>query len=373
MRRKWAYLGAVLPFSTAVSAWASSGGAEPELPRPLRSKNGMLDEDGNQRAAGNQEETLEKAAPGVKAPPRDASHDETARNPNDHDLDGPPETGDAGVHVSVPSTDGSMFAPAGGQAVGLNLAAGGGGSTGAAIKMVEETSETSDPETIPTTDTDPVPIDPADTDAMLVLLGGMAEGSGDGAMSAGEVVFDVVDYGPVTVGYGYASYMASGGEDAHADTFADVVGADLFFTYEDEATFGDTVYSVTYVLAIDFEGDLSAQAEAGDVNWLELLGQGPFAQNMGNEEEAEISVDGNFSSLALASEVQEGFWPALEVAALTSNNAGSVLNASLLGGQSALSIQTEAHGIDTLTSANVSVFEIEDQFSSVGATVQIVA
>jgi hypothetical protein len=374
MRRKWAYLGAVLPLSTAVSAWATSAAADPELPRPLR-KNGMLDEDAGEKATGDHADSLEKASPGAKAQPRDASQDDAARVSHDDDLDGAPPSGDPGVQVSVPTMDGSMYAPAGGQAVGLGLAATGGGSTGAAIKMIEEeASDTTDPATIPSEDsTDPVLIDPADTDAMLILLGGMAEGSGDGAMSFGEVVFDVVDYGPYTVGYGYATYMASGSEEAVAHTFADVAGADLVFTYDFGDSNGDSAYSTTYLLAIDFEGDLSAQAEGGNVNWLELLGQGPFAQNVGNEEDAEISIDGNFSSLALASETGEGLGPATEVSALTFNNLGSVLNAFMVGNQSVLSIQAEAQGIDTMTAGTASVFEVEDQFSSVSGAVTIVA
>jgi hypothetical protein len=196
MRRKWAYLGAVLPLSTAVSAWASAGGSDPELPRPLR-KNGMLEDDGSEKSAGNHEESLQKASPAAKAPPRDASQDDVSRQLRDGELDSESQVGDLGVQVSVPNTDGSMYAPASNQAAGLNLASGGGGSGGAVQMIGDDTDETTAPAPIPTENPDPIPdpvlIDPADTDAMLILLGGMAEGSGDGAMSTGGVVFDIVD------------------------------------------------------------------------------------------------------------------------------------------------------------------------------------
>jgi hypothetical protein len=338
----------------------------------------MPDDDGSERKAGNHEDSLEKASPGAKAPPRDASQEDVSRQLRDGDLDSATAGGDAGVQVSVPNTDGSMFAPGANQG-GLNLASAGGGSTGAAIKMVEDTDgdgteDPTDPEIIPTEDpVDPTFPDPADTDAMLILLGGMAEGSGDGAMTLGHVAFDVVDYGPYTIGYGYASYTASGEEGAVAHSFADVAGADLVFKYELGDSEGDTVYSTSYVFAIDFEGDLSQPAAQGEVNWLELLGQGPFAQYMGGEEETPITIDGNHSSLEFASETGDTVGPATEVSALTFDNVGSVLNAFVAGNHSFLSIQAEAQGIDTMTTGTASVFEVEDQFSSISGAVTIVA
>jgi hypothetical protein len=44
-----------------------------------------------------------------------------------------------------------------------------------------------------------------------------------------------------------------------------------------------------------------------------------------------------------------------------------------MGNQSVLSIQAEAQGIDTSTTGTASVFEIEDQFSSVTGVVTIIA
>jgi hypothetical protein len=380
MKRKWTYLGAFFPLSAAVATLAAEAAAvaDDDQSNLMRTKSGLPQDAKNEKALNPQDGPEGPVAPKPKAPSDAHSNEDSARL-NDHDdLDDPPSTGDPGVKVSVPNTDGSMFAPTGSQA-GLDFAGGGGGSSSAAIKMVEDSEDDTmdlptDPDVIPTENpVDPIVPDPADTDAMLILLGGMAEGSGDGAMSVGEVVFDVVDYGPFTVGYGYASYMASGEEGAVAHTFADAAGADLVFTYDFGGSHGDTAYSTTYVLAIDFEGDLSQGADQGNVDWLELLGQGPFAQNMGNEEDAHVSVDGNFSSLALTSETGEGLGPTTEVSALTFNNLGSVLNAWVMGNQSVFSIQAEAQGIDTSTTGTASVFEIEDQFSSVTGVVTIIA
>jgi hypothetical protein len=216
--------------------------------------------------------------------------------------------------------------------------------------------------------TEPVDIQLSDEDSMLVLLAGDATATGEGAITSGEAVFDIVDYGVVTIGYGYATFSATGTETAEADTYVSVAGADLVFTYTTEESEGGTASSSTHVLAIDFEGDADESDLAG-LNWMELLAQGPFAQWMGYEEDGDVTFDGNASMFSVAGNATDGEAPiAWTFITQAVEDAGSIVLTSIVDDEAALLMHGEAHGIDTFTSAD-GFIEIEDHFSTIGAVV----
>lgn len=230
------------------------------------------------------------------------------------------------------------------------------------------------PEVVPTTDTAPV-ADPelSDTDAMLILLGGMAEAGGSNSTSSGEMVLDIVDYGFITVGYGYAKYMASG-DDAQADTFADVTGADLVFTYDTDESNDGAASSHVYVVAIDFEEGMEEQAAAGDLNWMELLAQGPFAQRAYEEDDDDPYIDGNLSLFTLLGHggSDDGIPSAVQIASHAVEDAASTVLTAYDSNRADLLLHGEAHGYDTLTAAQGGLI-VEDHFSSVSGSLMGIA
>lgn len=380
MRRKWAYLGAVLPLSVAVSAWAQAEAAHEDAKMP-RSKSGPWQEEQDEGAKSPEGGQLAKESPGVKAPPRDAYSDDGLRPELEDGLEPLDGAGSPAVQVAAPNVDSSMYAPAplgSGGSGHLQFASGSGdGGTLAKIELPqqeeEETGQQPSPDVVPTTDTEPV-VEPelSDTDAMLILLGGMAEAGGSNSTSSGEMVLDIVDYGAITIGYGYAKYAASGG-GAHADTFVDVTGADLVFTYDEENSGNGTASSSIYVIAIDFEEGMEEQAAAGDLNWMELLAQGPFAQWAYNEDDDDTYVDGNFSMFTLLGQGAEDEAPTgLQFSTNSIEDAGSTVLALYDSERGDLSLHAEAQGYDTLTAADGYLI-IEDHFSSIGGSLMGIA
>ncbi len=376
MKRKWAYLGAALPLSMAVSTWATAEAAKDDAGKMTRSKNGSWQDEEADKSASTDDSPPEKEAPGIKAPPRDANSDDGPRAQLDGGLDQSAGVGSPGVQVSVANSDGSMYAPAAAQGSGHLQFASGGGGGGSLAKIElpdEEEGESSTPEVVPTTDTPPV-VEPelSDTDAMLILLGGMAEAGGSNSNSSGEMVLDIVDYGPITIGYGYAKYAADGA-GSQADTFVDVTGADLVFTYEVEDSDHDSASSSVYVIAIDFEEGMEAQAAAGDLNWMELLAQGPFSQWAHEEDDDEAFIDGNFSMFSLLAQGSEDEAPTgLQLKTHAFEDAGSTVLAAYDSDRGDLSLHAEAQGFDTLTTAEGYLI-IEDHFSSVGGSLMGIA
>lgn len=285
--------------------------------------------------------------------------------------------------------DGSMYMPAGGGHGPVGHHSGGGTVTvsGSGDRMVQKAVYSKDAgpggwdfkgkmpaqnpgpsDGVPIDDSGYVEPNPQDADAMMILLGGLAEGVGEGAESSGEIVFDIVDYGALTIGYGYATYGAAGSEDAFAETFATVSGADMVFSYHDSDSHGPMAYSTTHVVAIDFEGQFepSNHNDLGEVFWHQLLADGPFNQWDIQDEDDDVSVDGNTSMLSFSADMPGyGNLSAAEFATLVFDNIGSSVSFSLSGDQSDLSMIGEAQGVETLTSAQGSVIEITDQFSSV--------
>lgn len=377
MRRKWAYLGAVLPLSMAVSAWAKAEGAHEDDAKMSRSKNGSWQEEEgpNDTVA---EDSLAKESPGVKAPPRDAYSDDGLRFEMEDGLEPLNGVGNPAVQVSAPNVDSSMYAPAplGSAGSGHLQFASGSGDGGSLTKIElpqDEDIEQAGPEVIPAPNTEPV-VEPelSDTDAMLILLGGMAEAGGSNSTSSGEMVLDIVDYGAITIGYGFAKYEASGG-GAEADTFVDVTGADLVFTYREEDSGNGGASSSIYVIAVDFEEGMEEQAAAGDLNWMELLAQGPFAQWAYNQDDDDTYVDGNFSMFTLLGQGSEDEAPTgLRFATHSFEDAGSTVLASYDSERGDLLLHAEAQGYDTLTAADGFLI-IEDHFSSVSGTLMGIA
>ena len=217
---------------------------------------------------------------------------------------------------------------------------------------------------------------PTDADAMLILLGGMADGTGEGATTSGEVVFDIVDYGPITVGYGYASYVAYGSESAIADTFVDVEGADLVFTYDFHDTDWNMDQSYTYVIAVDIEEDAFGEhTDFEGFDWNEVFAQGPFQQWV-VEEEADVSFDGdNHALVSMNGEVIDPENPMLNVDTgfYAFDNIGSAITNWAQSEQAELSMMVKADGVETLVSADASLLEIDDHYSSVSSAVVVIA
>jgi hypothetical protein len=263
-----------------------------------------------------------------------------------------------------------MFAPASAPAAAHSFGgSGGGGSVSTNMKLVEAEEDdpgAPDPENPPPEDTGTVEPQPdPDADAMMILLGGDAEASGEGATSAGQTVLDIVDYGSVTIGYGRAIYTATG-EDADADTFLEVAGADVVYSYEVDNEDGDTDSSAVYVVAVDFEGDAEQHPELSNLDWLQmLLSHGPFEQWLENEDNDDISVDGNvalFDVSAQGSDEQSP--PSVQQVINAIENAGSSALIVLEDEQATLTLLGESQGVNTFVSADALLL-IDDQFSSV--------
>lgn len=386
MKRPWAYVASFVPFTTASSAEGAVASADDELSR-MRSKNGNPEEDDKQSSGGGRGQDQDGKSPNAETPSEAASAE---AGQSDHGSG--QAHGGGQVGSSLPDLEPSMYSARDGHgpAVGQLDAAphyyggGGGGGVSFTVQMTQAGAappattapDPADPGTLPPDETGIVVPDQADADAMLLLLGGAATGSGEGAMSSGEVVFDIVDYGQFTIGYGLSIFQAQGGDGAVAASFADVVGADFVFSFEDHNGDGTSAFSSTYVLAIDFEdGSMGLDDPGlGEVNWFELLSQGPFAQ-WGAEEEQNVTVDGNTSMLSFSIDApfEGGTEPMFNAVTLAVDEVGSTITNWLQSQQASVSVTAEAEGVDTLASAETTLLEIEDHYSSVSAVVTGVA
>jgi hypothetical protein len=372
MKRKWTYLGAFFPLSVAVAMAAEAASLTDDgTSNLMRSKTGTPQEDPNDKALSAQDGPDDGAAPHLRPPSAGQSAEDVARSAT-HDspnLSIPRGTPD--VHVSVPNTDGSMFAAASGPAPhSFAGSGGGGGAMSTSMKLVEAEEDDpggTDPENPPPEDTGTVEPEPdPDADAMMILLGGNAEGAGEGATSAGQTLLDIVDYGDVTIGYGRAVYMATGSEEADADTFLEVAGADVVYSYEVETDEGGTASSAIYVVAVDFEGDPEEHPELSNLDWLQLLlSHGPFEQWLENEDNDHIDIDGNTALFSASAEGPDaGAPPSAQHAVHSIENAGSSALIVLEGESAMLTLLGESQGVDTFVSAD-GLLELDDQFSSV--------
>lgn len=380
MKRKWAYLGALLPASTAVSLWATEVGAHSteETGKIHRSKNAPESDEAKAQAGQGGSAKDDGSGPRAQTPAPGTSEETRAV---EFDEEGPELTPAAShdrIDVPLPASDTSMYTPAG---VGSGGAApnGIGGAGGGSITIKSASTpaaESTVPDPIPPEDTGYVEPNPTDEHSMLIFLGGMAAGEGDGAASTGEVIFDIVDYGPYTIGYGYASYAAQGSESAEADTFYSVYGADLVFTYRDDDESGNSDSSSIYVLAIDFEEGLNAEQHPGlaNLDWMQLLAQGPFALAQGGEEDEPVSINGNLADVSFQARIDDDEAPdAVEFSSLAFDNLGSSALVWLQSEQAAIYMNGEAQGVDTFVLSEGTLLEIEDQFSSVNGAMTIIA
>ena len=373
MKRKWTYLGAFFPLSVAVATMAAeaAGVADDDPSNLMRSKTGAPQENTNEKASSGQDSLNDGAGPNLRPPSAQQSAEDVARSGPQDGLDLSIPEGGPSVNVSMPSTDGSMFAPASAPAAthSFGSSGGGGGSVSTSIKLVEDVEDdpgTPDPENPPPEDTGTVEPQPdPDADAMMILLAGNAEASGEGATSAGQTVMDIVDYGSVTIGYGRAIYTATG-EDADADTYLEVAGADIVYSYEVENDDGDTASSAIYVVAVDVEGDPTEHPELSNLDWLQLLlSQGPFTQWEGTEDNDDISVNGNVALFGILAEGSDGQSPpSVQQVIHAIENAGSSALIVLEDERAVLTLLGESQGVDTFVSADA-LLEIDDQFSSV--------
>lgn len=104
---------------------------------------------------------------------------------------------------------------------------------------------------------------------VAAAVGGEGAATGDDTLTTGDATLRFVDLGPVTFVVGSATVSSAaaspdGGEQpsAYADTFADVTGADLVFTFSVDASgAGDgdsgaweTATSTTRLFALDIDG-----------------------------------------------------------------------------------------------------------------------
>jgi hypothetical protein len=375
MKRKWAYLGALFPLTTAAAAWAAGAGGDHEDPvgKFARSKNAQDSE--HEKLPDKPDDPQADGAPGVRTPSAGSNGDEAALR--DQLDDNSEQLGDSTANVKIappPGYDG-MYASSNSGGSDFAPSGGGGGVPASASRVAAGPEAPEDTTEQPPAGETPTPVPLADEDAMLILLGGSATGEGDSAATTGDVIFDVVDYGPYTVGYGYAVFEASGSE-AEAESFASVYGADLVFTYTDENSDSDSAYSRTYVLAIDFEDSLDAEQQEGLSNlyWMQLMADGPFEVFLGGEEDVPVSTTGNYSDLQFTADVQDDSTPdVIKFNSLAFDDEGSAALLWLQSEQAMLSMNAEAQGVDTLVTAEGSLLEIEDHFSSVNGAVTIIA
>ena len=398
MKRTWAYVASFVPFTTAMSSSAMGAGlpGEDASRAAKRSKNAPEDEESGRSGPGADDAEAGSGTIGLQTP----SHGDagaTGRYGDDAASDygnsrpQPPKT-----HVI--HNDG-MFAPAGAPGGPAAYQGGGGVAGGGSILRSGQKSSTKsgdgpDIEAPPTTpptsegvpadgdppdDTGYVEPHPEDADAMMILLGGMATGAGEGASSSGEVELDIVDFGPVTIGWGHATYSAQGGDVAHADTFFQVFGADLVFAYHDDEGSWNDQQSSTYVIAVDFEDDgASENPELAGVDWEELFdglfGQGPFVRvNADEDEDDDIDVEGNVGVISVSGDVMNDSPPVEgDAGTIAFDGIGSAVAAWFQSEQAELHLNGEAEGFETLVSGDGSLVEIEDQFSSVSGAVTAV-
>lgn len=372
MKRESKYLAALLPFSMAISSSMAFGAGNDQW---------------DSEAARHKSKSLQEEEGGSEGQDgeggKNSGDESDAKTPGNgpSGFDGDQAAGGAGgsgnsavdsTIASVPHANNGMYAPSydgpGGSSAPIVFGGGGGGGGGVAT-VTKTVFWSATPEDGPDGNEGYVVPDPADADAMLILLGGIAEAGGEGATSSGDIVFDIVDYGDITFGYGYATFMASGEAGSSADTFFHVSGADLVFSYSTGPSWGPSASSTTHVLAIDFEDEsMFTEQQLASFDWMELLAEGPFAQNILGEEE-DVSVDGNIALMNMSGEMSNDAGPMIASGvAYTFDSIGSVVSTSVYSQHASLSVAGEAEGFDSLASASGGLIEIEDQFSSVNGT-----
>lgn len=397
MKRRWVYLGALYSLVTQSSndANAHGRGGPAREDNPWGEKKNKSPEDDNDAAEDTGSENNQGSA---QPKPHAASDGDGQASGSGGSGGGHASGGD--IVTAIPHTgpfDGSgMYAPTaaayggsgGGSHGGPGYGGGGLGGRGGSTSGRQSPDETegdgangTSPGTSDDDDTSPAESgmadsDPADADAMTILLGGFATASGAGASTSGDVNIDIVDYGPVTIGYGYATYTSMGGDSADAMTFVDVAGADLVYTFDynfgHDFGFGQSYeQSTTYVLAIDLEEDEfpvgffdNHQGPGGEYK--------PFWDWLSKHEEEDVQIDGNFAEVELVGQVVgDGGEPPVVAASsvLSIDEVGSFLSAEAASEQGELSLSANAIGIDTLAIGEGSILEVEDQFSSISGVV----
>jgi hypothetical protein len=390
MKRMWPYLGALLPFTTTMSLPAKGwvGDFADDTPNAMRTKNDRKNEEDKKQSGDNADKEANGKSSSDAHAPSHGAYDDTGSGPSISDDENPLSTDGGNAPPKVFShvnfdDDMNMYASAEGtgkdsggsgivtiSSAAVNL----GTTTDSPAESNGESNQVAPPESSDSAgdqngdylaDTGYVEPNPADADAMMILLGGTATGSGNGALSSGDIHLDIVDYGWYTVGHGYAKFSASGSDEATAGTFAAVEGADLAFVIDFDYGYMNNYYSVTYVYALDFEEDAIAQM----FGWNDLLMQGPFAQWLTSPEE-DVSVNGNVVSLSLSTDLQGGTGVAVfEGTTTTLTHVGSSAAAWIQSELGSLSLNGSVTGIDTLVSAAGSLVEIDDQYSSVAGVI----
>jgi len=390
MKRTLQILSAFLPLTDALaqsemggSASATFDGSSPNPPKKTNASSENAGDEGDAGSDGSGDGSGGNLARGTGSPQSGPSSDtgEATRaapaggGSNSPQLQG---SGDPGPMIThTPAANSPDYAPldtqnsahflVGGSTV--QYRSGSGSNSEADGDPMPAAGLTPAPDNSPSYDLEPLETDLSDADAMMILMGGIAMGAGEGAQSNGEVILDIVDYGPVTIGIGKATYSASGSEGAVADTFVDVEGADYVHTFGYNLNIGGTQSaSTTYVIAIDFEGmspSMLGSDQMGLSYYLALIGEQP---NDG------IDVDGNLSLFSLVADVQDDGTPAALVASgATAQDQGSVALVAGQSEQAGILLDVSASGVDTFVSANGSLVEIEDHFSSVSGAVTAVA
>jgi hypothetical protein len=386
MKRKWTYLGAFFPLSVAVASMAAEAAALADHDASsTRTKTGAH-EDQQEKSSAAQDGPDGGGGPKVTHPSFGQTTEEAARAAPQDGLD-PTRPGErADVQMSVANTDSSMVA----STEVPQWAGQSGGGGGPASKSAETVTEGEPTAPTPTDGGTPTPTDggtptptdggtpgttptvePAvepDADAMMILLSGSAEASGEGAASAGQTALDIVDYGSITIAYGQAVYVATGTE-SDADTYLEVAGADVVYSYEVDNDDGVTDTSAVYFIAIDFEGDPATHPALSNLDWLQmLLANGPFTQWPGTMDNDQISVEGNVALLNVLAQGSPGQSPpSVQQATNAIETTGSSALLGLDGEGADLMLLGESQGVDTFVSVDA-LLEIGDQFSSVNGT-----
>ena len=164
-------------------------------------------------------------------------------------------------------------------------------------------------------------------------------------------MLDIVDYGAITIAYGQAIYVATGSE-SDADTYLEVAGADVVYSYEVDNDDGVTDTSAVYFIAIDFEGDPATHPALSNLDWLQmLLSNGPFTQWPGTVDNDDISVEGNVALLNVLAQGSAGQSPpSVQQSVNSIETTGSSALIALDGEGADLTLLGESQGVDTFVS-----------------------
>jgi hypothetical protein len=387
--KRTSYLGALLPFTATTSYSSMVAGesiADEDPANPGRVKRDAADDAKHENTSSGAPDDPGGGKLGIQTPAAAAAAEAAAIYEELSNIDPTLASSDQPIPIMHSDVSGMYSTPkASGGFDAKHMGSSGLVFTTVAGSSDEDPSQETPPDVPPTETTDdpnedPPPgegppedtgiVDPPpeDADAMFILLGGTAEGSGDGASSSGEVDLDVVDYGAVTVGYGYAIYSATGDDSAFAHTFAEVEGADLVYSIGYDLNYGNNAYSVTYVVAIDFEEDAFAPIPGWQGSWSH-----PYAAFL-NDGEEEVSTDGNVGELSLVADVQDLGAPSTVVGGTTGvAGVGSAAAGAAQSEQASLSLNAQGAGAQTFASADGGLLEVEDQFSSVTGAVTVIA